>query len=248
MNYKKITNNLINKIEERQMDNLNALEIIKLNGYEVIRYSNLEQYDPTIREAARKIVRCINKSSDLIGVIACGIQCHLSNVRYFLAAPFTTAKIDVEFVLKQLINLEIVNDFYYSEHSNSYLVDLNCPIKLNIDDVLRIGLTEYISKKHDAYINLVAKKNTDTETIDITFVKGDVLFLIHTAFDVDLVSKSVSYNEKLFKLKHTVVNERMILNSVTSNEIWIVSDFTKKQLNPLNNVMSIGDLINFKII
>ena len=243
MEYKVVINRPKEKIEESNIDDLNALDIIRLNGYEITSYSTLEQYDEVVRKAAAKIVYSLNKSTDLLRVVSCGINNHFNQMRYTLSAPYTTAKIDVEYVLKQLAIIKIVKDFFYSERSNSFIADLNDSSRINMDDVLSIGLAELIGTMYETYIKIIARKNSDIKQLDITFVKGNELFLIHTAFDADLDNKSNLHEDKIEKLKNTIVNERINLNSVVCREMWIVSDLTKRQLYPLNNVLRIEDLM-----
>lgn len=219
-------------------------DICKILGLDFIK-STACAIDDSIKSNAKEILVHYSQCSDILLFIQSAISRSCYDLKYSLHPPYTTSKLDCEYVMKKLINAGLIDDFYYSSLSNSYRIIINSSSNYNLKQILCIGLSSLLEETPASDILL----DSCFKSKDGKFIYADVACRFHNkilifCFQIStgLEKDVTSHSEQLQKLINKVLQSYFIESS-NIHVFFIVTPHCKEILSSYNRVVSVDDII-----
>lgn len=214
-------------------------------GLEIIRFGtpNINDF---IKSNAEEIIQHFNQCSDILLFIQSALAQSCYDLKYSLHPPYTTSKLDCEYILKKLVNTDLIKDFYYSSISKSYRIILNSISGYNIKTILYIGLSSLLEKI--SVTDIIFNSCFKTEegkfiSADLACLFNNKILLINFEIAVGLEKDVVSHSEQLKKMKDKLLKSYAFENNSNICKYFVVTPDCKELLPSHKQIISFNDLI-----
>lgn len=219
-------------------------DVCKMSGLEIVKSETLPP-DDFIKSSAKKIIRHFEQCSDILLFIQSALSRSCFDLKYTLHPPYTTSRLDCEYILRELVNIGLAEDFFYSSISESYRITLDPKSDCNIGKILCIGLSSILEDMSADDIIL----NCRFRVGEGKFICADVacrfnneILLVSFEIATGLEKDVVSHSEQLKRLADKVLRSYV----VESNNVlryFVVTANCKKLLPSHKRIISVGELI-----
>ncbi|MDE6789704.1 MAG: hypothetical protein K2J47_10365 [Ruminococcus sp.] len=221
-------------------------DICKMFGLEIIE-SNTPSIDDTVKCNAKEIIQHFNQCSDILLFIQSAISRSCYDLKYSLHPPYTTSNLDCEYILKKLVNTNLIEDFYYSSLSKSYRIDINSISDYDINNILCIGLCSLLNEvaATDIIFNSCFKLR-DGEFIyaDVACQFNNRILLFNFEIASGLEKDVASHSEQLKKLSDRIFQSYTV-ESKNIHKYFVVTTHCKTLLPSHKRIISVNDLLEW---
>ena len=210
---------------------LSISQILEIMGEEKCR--NINTVDLEIRDVAKRIILNYNKISDLLFFLQSAIARKEYKALYQLHPPHTVAKADAECLFNIFFQIGILNDVFYSQTNNAYLLQLNPDSAVSINRLLTIGCAECLLQKNHGIVEVFYQEKA------VLLYKKTVIekYSLELAAGLDYNVASTTEQMKSLIKKISRHNENNI------HHLYIVTDHVKSVLPMWDNIVSISELL-----
>lgn len=234
-----------NKVLEKAKPNdlFTFEDLCKYNKIDVVKKRNPTE-DNNLIQNAKEILIHSSDSLDLLLFIQSAIYQNSNDLKYTLYPPSTTSILDCDYMLKKLIDCNILQDVFFSQYTKSYRIVLHSPLEHNIKEILSIGLCCLLEEAgvSEIYVD-GCLKCTDGSLLNTDLIcrVNDNIMLFKFEIAAGL-TYSVPFHEAQMHRFIERVTQFSDINSEHVHTYFIISDHTKKILPFSKQVIGLSDL------
>ena len=238
--------NRILKMANSEPINLSLEDHFKIFGYEIIA-SNTPKFNDSIKKNAIEILKHFSQCSDILLFIQSALSRESFNLKYSLSPPYTTSNLDCDYILKKLVDVNLLNDYFFSSVSKSYRIDVKKSTEHNLNSILCIGLFSLLTDLSikDILINAcIKKKSGEYIAADLVCSVKNKILLFNFELASGLEKDVTCHSKQLRRLSNKVLQTYTIENS-NIKELFIVSQHCKTLLPEYNCVIPINNIAEY---
>jgi len=238
-------NKILKKANSASAD-LSFNDYCKMSGIEMIQ-SDVPCIEKDVEQNAKEILKHFSQCSDILLFIQSALSHSSSELRYNLHPPYTTSSLDCDFILKKLARVKLLDDFYFSSLSESYIIFLNPSSEYNLNNILSFALCSLLkdASADDISINSCVKyKNDEFFFADVVCRSLNKKLLFNFEIASGLEKDVSSHSDQLKRLSDKILKSYIIENH-SINTFFIVTPHCRSLLPPHNRIISIDDIFDF---
>lgn len=242
-----IYENKLFNYSSQNCNNVSAEDFCNIYGFPLTSYKLIGQFKKSTVIISEIIFKNYIRFSNLLNFISSAI-CHSEYiVKYTLSPPFTTSKNDCEALLELLYNIKVLNEFYYSSISKSFLIYVNSDNSITISDLVNLGLSASLRRMCDEnaeiLFNVTYESNDIKKQTDVLLRKNEKIFLFNVECAAGLESDIDTHDNQLKKLKNKVMKSEYIENQRNIKEFFVVTPHTSLLLPYFESIVTIDNVV-----
>lgn len=230
-------------------DSISLQEFCKWNDIEIVEAHDIMEVNSSILELSQKLLLGYMRYSDLMTFLSVALTKKEKHLRYILKPPYTTSKLDCEYVLNLFVNSNILTDVSYSSISKSYWIETNLENEYSMRDILNIGLCSYIVSLRNSYscIKYSVKINIsgNEEYASVVLLCENKLIIIAIENAIGLESEISSHLKQLERLKKKIFKARQVFCDI--EDIYIVTPYVSRLLPSTPKIITIDQIKDIEI-
>lgn len=237
-------NQILNRVSTTDNPPLTLEEFCKWNDIEIIEAHSIREVSSSILELSQKLLFDYMSYNDLITFLSAALNKKEKHIRYVLNPPYTTSKLDSEYLLNLLVNCKILTDVSYSSTSKSFWIEADLRNIYSVRDILNIGLCRYLasisncsdSMRFSVKLNISGNE----EFASTVLLCNGKLKIITIANAIGLEADIVSHTRQLERLKRKVFKTRKTFCDI--DDIIIVTPYVQQLLPSSSKIISIDKM------
>lgn len=243
-------NRFFNRVSITDNPPLTLEEFCEWNDIGIIEAHSISEVSSSILELSQKLLFDYMSYNDLIIFLSAALNKKEKHIRYVLNAPYTTSKLDSEYLLNLLVNCKILTDVSYSSTSKSFWIEADLRNTYSVRDILNIGLCRYLASISDCNGNMrfSAKLNIsgNEEFASVVLLRNGKLIIITIANAIGLEADIASHTRQLERLKRKIFKTRKTFCDI--DDIIIVTPYVQQLLPSSSKIISIDKIKEFGTI
>jgi len=234
-------NRILNRVSTANNPALSLEEFCEWNDIKIVETHCISEVSSSILELSQKLLFDYMSYNDLITFLSAALNKKEKHIRYVLNPPYTTSKLDSEYLLNLLVNCKILTDVSYSSTSKSFWIEADLRNIYSVRDILNIGLCRYLASIFNCSgsVRFSAKLNIsgNEEFASAVLLCNGKLKIITIANALGLEADIVSHTRQLERLKRKVFKTRKTFCDI--DDIVIVTPYVQQLLPSSPKIISI---------
>lgn len=237
-------NHILTRVSTTNNPPLTLEEFCEWNDIEIIEAHNIREVSSSIIELSQKLLFDYMSYNDLITFLTASLNKKEKHIRYVLNPPYTTSKLDAEYLLSLLVNCKILTDVSYSSNSKSFWIEADLRNNYSMRDILNIGLCRYLASisncSDSTRFSVKLNVSGNEECASSVLLYNGKLKIITIANAIGLEADIVSHTRQLERLKRKVFKTRKTFCDI--DDIIIVTPYVQQLLPSSSKIVSIDKI------